>query len=98
MIAEEFRGPNPTTIYAALVTGVLDGGLTNCAAHSIVTRAIDALQAEPDAAAQIKVLEEVSVQLHMMQQDLRDGYGQATPRARIAALTDQWLSLAVIAR
>ena len=84
-------------IYEVLVAGVLDGGLTTfTGAQARIWRAIDALHTERGSPEQIRLLEEVAVELHAMQLDLRHGGTQTVPRRRIAALTDQWLELAEI--
>jgi hypothetical protein len=86
-------------VYQALVEDLPDDGSSiPPGTVSTVWRAIDLLQEQGADEAQIKVLEQVSIELHVLRlaHAFGDEESRLRPRTRIAALAEDWLEVARI--
>lgn len=62
----------------------------------LIWGAIDRLRTEGGAEEVIRILEDVSLQVHVLRLARGDDEAQIAARARIAALTEEWLGVAAI--
>lgn len=91
------QAPTLPHLYHALVEcGHRDGGPLMRGTAAAIWHAIDTLQAQGRGTEEIRILEQVSVQVHLLANELKRPCenGDIAPRQRIAALTGEWLSVA----
>jgi hypothetical protein len=105
-----FQGAEPSSrlpLYQALLECThRDGPRLPRGAAASIWHAIDTLRAAGGRETEIRILEQVSVEVHLLRQRLDrldrldrlggDEGGDTAPRARIAALTGQWVDVAVL--
>ena len=89
-------------LYQALLEcGYRDGPRLHPGTAAAIWHRIDALRATGGGADEIRLLEGIALEVHVLKQKLgnrsEDAKGDLTPRVRIAALTRQWLEVAPLA-
>lgn len=92
------RGRSLPLYQALLECGFRDGARLLPGTDASIWHAIDQARAGRGARAEIPILEEIAVQVHLLKQRLdrhdRVGESDLAPRLRIAELTRQWVEVA----